>query len=88
MKKLSKYQKAYLWNHKKDTRKDSLNHKIIIWASETEAYTPRQMSLSNKHLLLMRDLIGKDHHSVVVATESNKDFANILFNLICKGDIL
>ena len=40
MKKLTQYQKRYIWNHKKATREIVAHHNIHIWAAESEAYKP------------------------------------------------
>ena len=51
MVKLNKYQKRYIWNHKKASRENVACHDIHIWAVESEAYKPVQRKLSVKHLM-------------------------------------
>ena len=51
MKKLNKYQKRYIWNHKRASRENVVQHVIRIWAAESEAYNHVQRMLSAKHLM-------------------------------------
>ena len=56
MKKLTQYQKRYIWNLKKATREIVAHHNIHIWAAESEAYKPVQRGLSAKHLIPMMNV--------------------------------
>ena len=53
MKKLNKYQKRYIWNHKRASRENVTWHDIHVWAAESEPHKPVQRMLSAKHLLSM-----------------------------------
>lgn len=68
MKKLNKYQKTYMWNRKRATKKNTYDHMIMVCVAENqEELQLRQIFLSSKHSFWDYMPIDKDNKIVVTA---------------------